>query len=129
MKDDTFAAENAALADEFAAPGTVKHFALRLGFMPFDEAAAEAILRGAIEEVEDAAFYAAAKEANLARLRATVAGLEKACREAREDVEEWAEDLGDERQRVTLKQLWGLSRRLDAALGAAGAGTTEDPAS
>jgi chromosome segregation ATPase len=68
-------------------------------------------------------------EAENARLRAAVAGLEKACREAREDVEEWAEDLGDERQRVTLKQLWGLSRRLDAALAAAGAGTTEDPAS
>lgn len=45
-------AENLRLANEFAAPGTVKHFALRLGLMPFDEADAEAILERIIREHE-----------------------------------------------------------------------------
>jgi DNA repair ATPase RecN len=76
------------------------------------------------DSVEALTESRAAALAELARLRAAVAGLEDACREAREDVEEWAEDLGDERQRVTLKQLWGLSKRLDAALATARTGTT-----
>ncbi len=46
-------AENLALANEFAEPGTVKHFALRLGFMPDDEAKAEAILEQVIHEGEE----------------------------------------------------------------------------
>ncbi len=40
------------LADEFATPGTVKHFALRLGFMPCNEEDAEAILDRLIREKE-----------------------------------------------------------------------------
>lgn len=43
---------NREIADEFAQKGTVKHFALRLGFLPRDEAGAEAILRSIVEENE-----------------------------------------------------------------------------
>jgi hypothetical protein len=46
-------AEDLAMANEFASPGTVKHFALRLGFMPYDEAQAEAILTSVIREGEE----------------------------------------------------------------------------
>jgi hypothetical protein len=46
-------AEDAKLADEFATPGTLKHFLLRRGFMPHDEAEAEAILDALILEVEE----------------------------------------------------------------------------
>lgn len=45
-------AQNLKLANEFALEGTVKHFALRLGFMPYDEAQAEAILESVINEKE-----------------------------------------------------------------------------
>lgn len=38
------------LAKEFAEPGTVKHFALRMGFMPHNNEEAEAILKRIIEE-------------------------------------------------------------------------------
>ncbi len=51
-RTDEQIAEDRALADEFATPGTVKHFALRLGFMPHDEADAEAILETVIREAE-----------------------------------------------------------------------------
>jgi hypothetical protein len=44
--------QDAQLADEYATPGTVKHFALRLGFMPHDEQDAEAILRRVVRETE-----------------------------------------------------------------------------
>lgn len=40
------------LANEYAESGTVKHFALRLGFMPHNEADAEAILKRMIDERE-----------------------------------------------------------------------------
>lgn len=43
---------NRKLADEFAEKGTVKHFALRLGFMPYNEEQAEAILESCINEKE-----------------------------------------------------------------------------
>ncbi len=43
-------AQQRALADEFATPGSVKHFALRLGFMPNDEADAEAIIDRCLRE-------------------------------------------------------------------------------
>jgi hypothetical protein len=46
------AAENLKLANEFATPGTVKHFALRSGYMPHDEADAEAILARCLREGE-----------------------------------------------------------------------------
>ncbi len=42
--------ENLKLADEFAAPGTLKHFLLRMGFMPDNELVAEHILRNIIKE-------------------------------------------------------------------------------
>lgn len=47
-----FAAENLKLAGEFSEPGTVKNFALRLGYMPHDEAEAEAILTRCLREGE-----------------------------------------------------------------------------
>jgi hypothetical protein len=43
---------NNCLAEEFAIQGTVKHFALRLGFMPHDEADAETIIENYINEKE-----------------------------------------------------------------------------
>lgn len=43
---------NRKLADEYAVLGSVKHFALRLGFMPHDEKEAEKILKDVIEESE-----------------------------------------------------------------------------
>ena len=46
------AAENAKLADEFAAKGTLKHYLLRKGFMPDNEQVAEKILDDIIEEWE-----------------------------------------------------------------------------
>ena len=46
-------AENLKLADEFAQPGTVKHFMLRQGFMPHDEKEAEAIIINIFKEWED----------------------------------------------------------------------------
>lgn len=47
-----FIAECISLANEFAKPGTVQHFALRLGFMPHNEQDAEAILHRIILENE-----------------------------------------------------------------------------
>jgi hypothetical protein len=44
--------ESRRLADEFAHPGTLKHFLLSRGFMPDDEKAAAAILDGLIRENE-----------------------------------------------------------------------------
>lgn len=44
--------QDAALADEFAEPGTLKHYLLRKGFLPDDEAQAEAILDSIILENE-----------------------------------------------------------------------------
>lgn len=44
--------ESLQLANQYAQPGTVKHFALRLGFMPHDEKEAEAILRSLIRKGE-----------------------------------------------------------------------------
>ena len=41
------------LADRFAEKGTVKHFALRLGFMPHNEEAAESLLKSMIDKLED----------------------------------------------------------------------------
>ncbi len=38
------------LANEYATEGTVKHFALRMGFMPHNEEDAEAILKRIIDE-------------------------------------------------------------------------------
>lgn len=43
--------ENLQLANEFATPGTVMHFALRLGFMPHNEAGAEATIARCIQEL------------------------------------------------------------------------------
>lgn len=43
---------NHQLAKEFAQSGTVKHFALRLGYMPSDERNAELILKRALREGE-----------------------------------------------------------------------------
>ncbi len=40
------------LADQYAKRGSVKHFALRLGFMPHDEEDAEAILRNCVKNME-----------------------------------------------------------------------------
>jgi hypothetical protein len=45
--------ENQARADEFAQPGTLKHFLLRHGFMPDNEEVAEVILVGIIREWEE----------------------------------------------------------------------------
>jgi hypothetical protein len=44
--------ENESLAEEFSLPGTLKRFLLQRGFMPNDEADAEAILDGIIRENE-----------------------------------------------------------------------------
>lgn len=46
------AAENKTLADEHAQPGTVMHFAFRLGFMPGSEASAEATIERCLRELE-----------------------------------------------------------------------------
>lgn len=62
-------AENQALADKYAQPGTVKHFALRLGFMPHDEAAAEAILEGLIKQGEDHEMGCAERIAELEKFQ------------------------------------------------------------
>ena len=43
---------NLDLANEFAEPGTVKHFALRLGFMPHNEKDAELILVRVLMDVK-----------------------------------------------------------------------------
>jgi len=51
--EESRAAENLKLANEFAQPGTVKHFMLRQGFMPFDEKDAEAIIINIFKEWED----------------------------------------------------------------------------
>jgi len=45
-------AHNAAMADAYAHKGTLKHYLLKRGFMPHDEAEAEAILDGIIKENE-----------------------------------------------------------------------------
>lgn len=46
-------------ADEFAKKGTVKHFMLRMGFMPDNEEKAEDLLRNIIKTEEDLqSFYA-----------------------------------------------------------------------
>jgi hypothetical protein len=47
-----FDADNRNLAAEFAQPGTVMHFAFRLGYMPNDEADAEAIITRCLREGE-----------------------------------------------------------------------------
>lgn len=56
MNDDprtpAMIAEDAKRADEYAQRGTLKHFLLRQGFFPHDEADAEAILIGIIRENE-----------------------------------------------------------------------------
>ena len=44
--------ENLKLAREFAQPGTVMHFAFRMGYMPANEEKAEAILRRCLREGE-----------------------------------------------------------------------------
>ena len=44
--------ENHRLAREFAQPGTVMHFAFRMGYMPSNEQQAEAILRRCLREGE-----------------------------------------------------------------------------
>lgn len=44
------------LADEFATKGSVKHFALRLGFMPHDEKDAEAILANIVDQYYELEF-------------------------------------------------------------------------
>ena len=44
--------ENHKLAKEFAQPGSVQHFAFRMGYMPSDEKQAEAILRRCLREGE-----------------------------------------------------------------------------
>ena len=46
----SLAEENIKIANEFANPGTVKHFAMRLGFMPHNEDEAEKILASIIKE-------------------------------------------------------------------------------
>ena len=43
-------AEDHKLADEYADRGSVKHFALRLGFMPHNNEAAEGILQRILQE-------------------------------------------------------------------------------
>lgn len=45
--------DNLSLANEFAQKGSVLHFAIRLGYLPYDEAAAEKILSDVIKEGED----------------------------------------------------------------------------
>lgn len=47
-----FEKESAALAEEFAHKGTLKHYLLRKGYMPHDEADAERIMDHIIEERE-----------------------------------------------------------------------------
>lgn len=44
--------EDHKLANEFATKGSVQHFALRMGFMPYNEEDAEAILKRIILENE-----------------------------------------------------------------------------
>ena len=51
--DEEFKAEWLSLADEFAVKGTVKHFAMRLGFMPHNEEDAEKLLESIIIEHEN----------------------------------------------------------------------------
>mgnify|MGYP001558063037 FL=1 len=53
MNKEQFAAENLALANEFAEPGTLKHFMLKNGFMPHDEKEAEDVLLMIIHEWEE----------------------------------------------------------------------------
>lgn len=48
----SFLEESQKLADEFSVRGTVQHFAFRCGFMPYDEAAAEAILKRCLQELD-----------------------------------------------------------------------------
>lgn len=55
---EEFVAQSHQLAEEFATKGTVKHFMLRHGFMPHDEAEAEAILVGILKEWEDLSLEA-----------------------------------------------------------------------
>lgn len=43
-------ADSLKLADEFATPGTVAHFAFRLGFMAHNEEQAEAIIKRMLQE-------------------------------------------------------------------------------
>lgn len=47
-----FEAENLKNANEFAKPGTVMHFAMRLGFMPHNEEAAEKLLKSIVDNEE-----------------------------------------------------------------------------
>ena len=51
-RTDDQIAEDHNRADDFAAKGTVKHFMLRQGFMPSNEADAEEMLRNLIREGE-----------------------------------------------------------------------------
>ncbi len=44
--------ENCKLAKEFAQPGSVQHFAFRMGYMPSSEQQAESILRRCLREGE-----------------------------------------------------------------------------
>jgi hypothetical protein len=50
-------AENLRVANEFAIPGTVMHFAMRLGFMPHNEKAAEDLLEFMIKRMEEYETY------------------------------------------------------------------------
>lgn len=52
-RNPTEIAQDLVLANQYAKPGTVKHFALRLGFLPSDEKSAESILEGIVQEWED----------------------------------------------------------------------------
>ncbi len=51
-RDEKQIQEDSKLADEFASRGTVKHFLLRQGFMPYDEDAAEKILERCLLELD-----------------------------------------------------------------------------
>lgn len=52
MAFNAYSATPQQMADEFAEKGTVKHFAMRQGFMPHNEEDAEAILLRYIADLE-----------------------------------------------------------------------------
>ncbi len=74
IRKTAFAIENNKLAKEFSTPGTLQHFIIRQGFLPYDEAGAETLMKSIIdseyrlqqrvEELENKIKYMNVKEEN-----------------------------------------------------------------